>query len=124
MNPVGHAHLCPPPREHWLRDCGAEVIDLAVPVPTAVTRGGGDRQHSVGAEPVLPDAWGADLCVIGARKAMGGPADLPPHRPPRRSECGRAWRRRNLRPGPWRLTEKVLNVNLGAARQAADSAWR
>jgi aspartate aminotransferase-like enzyme len=30
----------------------------------------------VGAEPVLPDAWGVDLCVIGAQKAMGGPAGV------------------------------------------------
>ncbi|AOR35063.1 aspartate aminotransferase [Streptomyces fodineus] len=35
-----------------------------------------DAVASVGAEPVLPDAWGADLCVIGAQKAMGGPAGV------------------------------------------------
>ncbi|MDQ0990179.1 alanine--glyoxylate aminotransferase family protein [Streptomyces sp. V3I7] len=105
---------------NWLRDCGATVIDLAVPFHTAVTAGqireafaehpGIDfvslvhaeaatgntnpvteigevvREHgalfyldavaSVGAEPVLPDAWGVDLCVIGAQKAMGGPAGV------------------------------------------------
>ncbi|MFE2580632.1 pyridoxal-phosphate-dependent aminotransferase family protein [Streptomyces sp. NPDC059378] len=104
----------------WLRDCGAKVIDLAVPFHTAVTAGQvraalaehpeidfvslvhaeaatgntnpvaeiGEavRAHgalfyldavaSVGAEPVLPDAWGVDLCVIGAQKAMGGPAGV------------------------------------------------
>ncbi|WLW56034.1 pyridoxal-phosphate-dependent aminotransferase family protein [Streptomyces sp. YU58] len=104
----------------WLRDCGATVIDLAVPFHTAVTAGQirdafaehpeidfvslvhaeaatgntnpvaeiGEviREHgalfyldavaSVGAEPVLPDAWGVDLCVIGAQKAMGGPAGV------------------------------------------------
>ncbi|BFO20436.1 alanine--glyoxylate aminotransferase family protein [Streptomyces sp. KM77-8] len=104
----------------WLRDCGATVIDLAVPFHTAVTAGQireafaehpeigfvslvhaeaatgntnpvaeiGEvvRAHgalfyldavaSVGAEPVLPDAWGVDLCVIGAQKAMGGPAGV------------------------------------------------
>ncbi|MER8223398.1 aminotransferase class V-fold PLP-dependent enzyme [Streptomyces sp. NPDC094143] len=104
----------------WLRDCGATVIDLAVPFHTAVTaeqiresfaahpeidfvslvhaeaatgntnpvaeigevvRAHGalfylDAVASIGAEPVLPDAWGVDLCVIGAQKAMGGPAGV------------------------------------------------
>lgn len=104
----------------WLRDCGATVIDLAVPFHTAVTAaqvrdafaehpqidfvslvhaeaatgntnpvaeiGHVVREHgalfyldavaSIGAEPVLPDAWGVDLCVIGAQKAMGGPAGV------------------------------------------------
>ncbi|MEU2284411.1 aminotransferase class V-fold PLP-dependent enzyme [Streptomyces sp. NPDC013178] len=104
----------------WLRDCGATVIDLAVPFHTAVTAeqiretfaehpeidfvslvhaeaatgntnpvaaiGEVVKEHgalfyldavaSVGAEPVLPDAWGVDLCVIGAQKAMGGPAGV------------------------------------------------
>ncbi|PNG17103.1 aspartate aminotransferase [Streptomyces cahuitamycinicus] len=104
----------------WLRDCGATVIDLAVPFHSAVTAGEirqafaehpqidfvslvhaeaatgntnpvaeiGEvvRAHgalfyldavaSIGAEPVLPDAWGVDLCVIGAQKAMGGPAGV------------------------------------------------
>ncbi|GAA3270046.1 pyridoxal-phosphate-dependent aminotransferase family protein [Streptomyces lavendulae] len=105
---------------NWLRDAGAQVVDLAVPFDTAV---GGEevaralaahpeidfvslvhaeaatgntnpvaeigeavRAHgalfmldavaSVGAEPLLPDAWGVDLCVIGAQKAMGGPAGV------------------------------------------------
>lgn len=105
---------------NWLRDCGAEVVDLTVPFHAAVTAGqvaealaehpGIDfvslvhaeaatgntnpvaeigevvRAHgalfmvdavaSVGAEPLLPDAWGVDLCVIGAQKAMGGPAGV------------------------------------------------
>ncbi|WP_299536594.1 alanine--glyoxylate aminotransferase family protein [uncultured Streptomyces sp.] len=104
----------------WLRDCGAQVHDLAVPYHSAVTAeqvaralaehpeidfvslvhaeaatgntnpvaGIGEvvRAHgalfmldavaSVGAEPLLPDAWGVDLCVIGAQKAMGGPAGV------------------------------------------------
>lgn len=104
----------------WLRDCGATVVDLAVPFHTAVTAdrireafaahpeigfvslvhaeaatgntnpvaeiAGAVREQgalfyldavaSVGAEPVLPDAWGVDLCVIGAQKAMGGPAGV------------------------------------------------
>ncbi|MEU5162218.1 aminotransferase class V-fold PLP-dependent enzyme [Streptomyces sp. NPDC020875] len=105
---------------NWLRDCGAEVVDLAVPFHTAVTaeqveralaerpeidfvslvhaeaatgntnpvaeigevvRAHGalfmlDAVASVAAEPLLPDAWGVDLCVIGAQKAMGGPAGV------------------------------------------------
>ncbi|MYY08502.1 aminotransferase class V-fold PLP-dependent enzyme [Streptomyces sp. SID4919] len=104
----------------WLRDCGAKVIDLAVPYHAAVTPeeveraladrpeidfvslvhaeaatgntnpvaaiGDVVRRHgalfmldavaSVAAEPLLPDAWGVDLCVIGAQKAMGGPAGV------------------------------------------------
>ncbi|MFD3541213.1 pyridoxal-phosphate-dependent aminotransferase family protein [Streptomyces sp. NPDC058662] len=105
---------------NWLRDCGASVVDLAVPFDTAVTAervadalaerpeidfvslvhaeaatgntnpvaeiGAAVRAHgalfmldavaSVGAEPLLTDAWGVDLCVIGAQKAMGGPAGV------------------------------------------------
>ncbi|MER5932254.1 aminotransferase class V-fold PLP-dependent enzyme [Streptomyces sp. NPDC002054] len=105
---------------NWLRDCGATVVDLAVPFDTAVTadqvaaalaahpeidfvslvhaeaatgntnpvaaigevvRAHGalfmlDAVASVGAEPLLPDEWGVDLCVIGAQKAMGGPAGV------------------------------------------------
>lgn len=105
---------------NWLRDCGASVVDLAVPFDTAVTGaqvadalaahpeidfvslvhaeaatgntnpvaeiGEAVRAHgalfmldavaSVGAEPLLPDEWGVDLCVIGAQKAMGGPAGV------------------------------------------------
>ncbi|MEU3773857.1 aminotransferase class V-fold PLP-dependent enzyme [Streptomyces sp. NPDC032472] len=105
---------------NWLRDCGASVVDLAVPFDTAVgaeavaraleehpeidfvslvhaeaatgntnpvaeigevVRAHGalfmlDAVASVAAEPLLPDAWGVDLCVIGAQKAMGGPAGV------------------------------------------------
>ncbi|RFU88439.1 alanine--glyoxylate aminotransferase family protein [Streptomyces triticagri] len=105
---------------NWLRDCGAQVVDLAVPFHTAVTAeqvGNALAEHpeidfvslvhaeaatgntnpvasigevvrahgalfmldavaSVAAEPLLPDAWGVDLCVIGAQKAMGGPAGV------------------------------------------------
>ncbi|MFF4650053.1 pyridoxal-phosphate-dependent aminotransferase family protein [Streptomyces sp. NPDC001380] len=104
----------------WLRSCGAEVVDLAVPFRTAVSaeqvaealrerpetdfvslvhaeaatgntnpvaeigavvRGHGallmlDAVASVAAEPLLTDAWGVDLCVIGGQKAMGGPAGV------------------------------------------------
>ncbi|MCS0637289.1 aminotransferase class V-fold PLP-dependent enzyme [Streptomyces sp. LP05-1] len=35
-----------------------------------------DAVASVGAEPLRPDDWGVDLCVIGAQKAMGGPAGV------------------------------------------------
>ncbi|MET8980259.1 aminotransferase class V-fold PLP-dependent enzyme [Streptomyces sp. NPDC004539] len=105
---------------NWLRDCGATVLDLAVPFHTAVTAaqvGEAFAEHpeidfvslvhaeaatgntnpvgeigevvreygalfyldavaSIGAEPVVPEAWGVDLCVIGAQKAMGGPAGV------------------------------------------------
>lgn len=117
---------------NWLRDCGAEVVDLTVPFHTAVTaeqvaealaehpeidfvslvhaeaatgntnpvaeigevvRAHGalfmlDAVASVGAEPLLPDAWGVDLCVIGAQKAMGGPAGVSAV-----SVSARAWER-------------------------------
>jgi aspartate aminotransferase-like enzyme len=123
---------------NWLRDCGAEVIDLAVPFHTAVTaerireafaerpeidfvslvhaeaatgntnpvaeigevvRSRGaifyvDAVASVGAEPVLPDVWGVDLCVIGAQKAMGGPAGVSAV-----SVSARAWARMASNPG-------------------------
>ncbi|MEU8755538.1 pyridoxal-phosphate-dependent aminotransferase family protein [Streptomyces chartreusis] len=122
----------------WLRDCGATVIDLAVPFHTAVTaeqiraafaehpeidfvslvhaeaatgntnpvaeigevvRAHGalfylDAVASIGAEPVLPDAWGVDLCVIGAQKAMGGPAGVSAV-----SVSARAWDRMAANPG-------------------------
>ncbi|MFI6618853.1 pyridoxal-phosphate-dependent aminotransferase family protein [Streptomyces sp. NPDC050528] len=122
---------------NWLRDCGAEVIDLAVPFHTAVTadqireafaehpgidfvslvhaeaatgntnpvaeigeivRAHGaifylDAVASIGAEPVLPDAWGVDLCVIGAQKAMGGPAGVSAV-----SVSARAWARMTASP--------------------------
>ena len=122
---------------NWLRDCGAEVIDLAVPFHTAVTadqirdafaehpeidfvslvhaeaatgntnpvaeigeivRAHGaifylDAVASIGAEPVLPDAWGVDLCVIGAQKAMGGPAGVSAV-----SVSARAWARMTANP--------------------------
>ncbi|MGQ4362523.1 aminotransferase class V-fold PLP-dependent enzyme [Streptomyces sp. SAS_272] len=121
----------------WLRDCGATVIDLAVPFHTAVTAaqvreafaehpeidfvslvhaeaatgntnpvaeiGEVVREHgalfsldavaSIGAEPVLPDAWGVDLCVIGAQKAMGGPAGVSAV-----SVSERAWARMSANP--------------------------
>ncbi|MEU3825289.1 aminotransferase class V-fold PLP-dependent enzyme [Streptomyces sp. SID486] len=53
-----------------------------------------DAVASVGAEPVLPDAWGVDLCVIGAQKAMGGPAGVSAI-----SVSERAWARMAANPG-------------------------
>ncbi|MEU9099489.1 aminotransferase class V-fold PLP-dependent enzyme [Streptomyces sp. NPDC048361] len=117
---------------NWLRDCGAEVVDLEVPFHAAVTAEQIDRaltEHpeidfvslvhaeaatgntnpvseigevvrrhgalfmldavaSVAAEPLLVDAWGVDLCVIGAQKAMGGPAGVSAV-----SVSARAWER-------------------------------
>ncbi|MEU3145326.1 MULTISPECIES: alanine--glyoxylate aminotransferase family protein [unclassified Streptomyces] len=52
-----------------------------------------DAVASIGAEPVLPDAWGVDLCVIGAQKAMGGPAGVSAV-----SVSGRAWARMAANP--------------------------
>jgi aspartate aminotransferase-like enzyme len=52
-----------------------------------------DAVASVGAEPVLPDAWGVDLCVIGAQKAMGGPAGVSAI-----SVSERAWARMSANP--------------------------
>lgn len=53
-----------------------------------------DAVASIGAEPVLPDAWGVDLCVIGAQKAMGGPAGVSAI-----SVSERAWTRMAANPG-------------------------
>ncbi|WFB08076.1 aminotransferase class V-fold PLP-dependent enzyme [Streptomyces sp. LX-29] len=47
-----------------------------------------DAVASVAAEPLLTDAWGVDLCVIGAQKAMGGPAGVSAV-----SVSARAWER-------------------------------
>ncbi|MEU0354874.1 pyridoxal-phosphate-dependent aminotransferase family protein [Streptomyces cyaneofuscatus] len=132
---------------NWLRDCGAEVVDLAVPFHTAVTAGQvaealaghpeidfvslvhaeaatgntnpvaeiGEavRAHgalfmldavaSVGAEPLLPDAWGVDLCVIGAQKAMGGPAGVSAV-----SVSERAWERITANPAAPRRSHLSL----------------
>ncbi|MEE1821710.1 aminotransferase class V-fold PLP-dependent enzyme [Streptomyces sp. BE20] len=121
----------------WLRDCGANVVDLAVPFDTAVTAGqvaealaahpevdfvslvhaeaatgntnpvaeiaavvrahGAllmlDAVASVAAEPLLTDAWGVDLCVIGGQKAMGGPAGVSAV-----SVSARAWERITANP--------------------------
>ncbi|WP_338695184.1 aminotransferase class V-fold PLP-dependent enzyme [Streptomyces sp. Q6] len=52
-----------------------------------------DAVASVAAEPVLPDAWGVDLCVIGAQKAMGGPAGVSAV-----SVSARAWERMAANP--------------------------
>ncbi|MGW5125616.1 pyridoxal-phosphate-dependent aminotransferase family protein [Streptomyces sp. NPDC004069] len=52
-----------------------------------------DAVASVGAEPVLPDTWGVDLCVIGAQKAMGGPAGVSAV-----SVSARAWARMAANP--------------------------
>ncbi|MFI6445264.1 pyridoxal-phosphate-dependent aminotransferase family protein [Kitasatospora sp. NPDC050543] len=122
---------------NWLRDCGAKVVDLAVPFDTAATaeqvadalraEPGIDfvslvhaeaatgntnpvaeiaavvREHgallmldavaSVAAEPLLTDAWGVDLCVIGGQKAMGGPAGVSAV-----SVSARAWERITANP--------------------------
>lgn len=35
-----------------------------------------DAVASVGAEPLTPDEWGVDLCVVGGQKALAGPAGV------------------------------------------------
>lgn len=52
-----------------------------------------DAVASVAAEPLLTDAWGVDLCVIGAQKAMGGPAGVSAV-----SVSDRAWERISANP--------------------------
>ncbi|MET9296651.1 aminotransferase class V-fold PLP-dependent enzyme [Streptomyces sp. NPDC003077] len=47
-----------------------------------------DAVASVGAEPLLTDEWGVDLCVIGGQKAMAGPAGVSAV-----SVSARAWER-------------------------------
>ncbi|SPE53814.1 Soluble hydrogenase 42 kDa subunit [Streptomyces netropsis] len=47
-----------------------------------------DAVASVAAEPLLTDEWGVDLCVIGAQKAMAGPAGVSAV-----SVSARAWER-------------------------------
>ncbi|MBQ1122922.1 pyridoxal-phosphate-dependent aminotransferase family protein [Streptomyces smyrnaeus] len=47
-----------------------------------------DAVASVGAEPLLTDAWGVDLCVIGGQKALAGPAGVSAV-----SVSARAWER-------------------------------
>ncbi|MEU2867786.1 aminotransferase class V-fold PLP-dependent enzyme [Streptomyces olivoreticuli] len=47
-----------------------------------------DAVASVAAEPLLTDAWGVDLCVIGGQKAMAGPAGVSAV-----SVSARAWER-------------------------------
>ncbi|WP_051840554.1 pyridoxal-phosphate-dependent aminotransferase family protein [Streptomyces sp. NRRL F-5126] len=52
-----------------------------------------DAVASVAAEPLLTDEWGVDLCVIGAQKAMGGPAGVSAV-----AVSGRAWERLESNP--------------------------
>ncbi|MFJ8675912.1 pyridoxal-phosphate-dependent aminotransferase family protein [Streptomyces sp. NPDC093589] len=47
-----------------------------------------DAVASVGAEPMLTDEWGVDLCVIGGQKALAGPAGVSVA-----SVSARAWER-------------------------------
>ncbi|MER5865449.1 aminotransferase class V-fold PLP-dependent enzyme [Kitasatospora sp. NPDC002040] len=52
-----------------------------------------DAVASVAAEPLLTDAWGVDLCVIGGQKAMAGPAGVSAV-----SVSDRAWERIRANP--------------------------
>ncbi|MEU6817688.1 aminotransferase class V-fold PLP-dependent enzyme [Streptomyces sp. NPDC046860] len=80
-----------------------------------------DAVASVGAEPVLPDAWGVDLCVIGAQKAMGGPAGVSAI-----SVSERAWERMAANPdAPRRSYLSLLDWKerwIGGGRKALPHA--
>ncbi|MFD9813155.1 pyridoxal-phosphate-dependent aminotransferase family protein [Streptomyces sp. NPDC059080] len=52
-----------------------------------------DAVASVGAEPLLTDEWGVDLCVIGGQKALAGPAGVSVV-----SVSARAWERIEANP--------------------------
>ncbi|MGW1835520.1 pyridoxal-phosphate-dependent aminotransferase family protein [Streptomyces sp. NPDC002067] len=52
-----------------------------------------DAVASVGAEPLLTDEWGVDLCVIGGQKALAGPAGVSAV-----SVSARAWERIEANP--------------------------
>ena len=62
-----------------------------------------DAVASVGAQPVAPDEWRADVVVIGAQKALAGPAGVSVL-----SVSGRAWELMERNPGAPR--ESVLSL--------------
>lgn len=62
-----------------------------------------DAVASVGAEPVLPGAWGADVCVIGPQKALAGPAGVSAA-----TVSDRAWALVDTHPAPLRSSSLSL----------------
>lgn len=62
-----------------------------------------DAVASVGAEPVDPTAWGADVCVIGPQKALAGPAGVSAA-----TVSDRAWDLAESHPAPLRSSSLSL----------------
>ncbi|MFI9720948.1 pyridoxal-phosphate-dependent aminotransferase family protein [Streptomyces sp. NPDC052396] len=94
-----------------------------------------DAVASVAAEPLLTDAWGVDLCVIGAQKAMGGPAGVSAvsvsaraweriaanERAPRRSYLSLLdWKERWIDAGRTMLPHAPAQLEMLALEQAVD----
>ncbi|MFE0042286.1 pyridoxal-phosphate-dependent aminotransferase family protein [Streptomyces albireticuli] len=94
-----------------------------------------DAVASVGAEPLLTDEWGVDLCVIGGQKAMAGPAGVSAvsvsaraweriaanERAPRRSYLSLLdWKERWIDGGRAVLPHAPAQLEMLALEQAAD----
>ena len=62
-----------------------------------------DAVASVGAEPVDPTGWGADVCVIGPQKALAGPAGVSAA-----TVSDRAWELAESHPAPARSSSLSL----------------
>ncbi|WP_461017032.1 pyridoxal-phosphate-dependent aminotransferase family protein [Streptomyces daliensis] len=94
-----------------------------------------DAVASVGAEPLLTDEWGVDLCVIGGQKALAGPAGVSAvsvspraweriaanERAPRRSYLSLLdWKERWLDGGRTALPHAPAQLEMLALEQAVD----
>ncbi|PHQ50647.1 aspartate aminotransferase [Streptomyces cinnamoneus] len=98
-----------------------------------------DAVASVGAEPLLTDEWGVDLCVIGGQKAMAGPAGVSVvsvsaraweriaanEQAPRRSYLSLLdWKERWIDGGRAALPHAPAQLEMLALEQAADRVER
>ncbi|MEU9110666.1 aminotransferase class V-fold PLP-dependent enzyme [Streptomyces sp. NPDC048483] len=94
-----------------------------------------DAVASVGAEPLLTDEWGVDLCVIGGQKALAGPAGVSVasvsarawerivanEQAPRRSYLSlRDWKERWIDGGRTALPHAPAQLEMLALEQAVD----
>ncbi|WP_326685795.1 aminotransferase class V-fold PLP-dependent enzyme [Streptomyces sp. NBC_01795] len=94
-----------------------------------------DAVASVGAEPLLTDEWGVDLCVIGGQKALAGPAGVSAvsvseraweriaanERAPRRSYLSLLdWKERWIDAGRSALPHAPAQLEMLALEQAVD----
>ncbi|WP_438487019.1 pyridoxal-phosphate-dependent aminotransferase family protein [Streptomyces sp. S186] len=94
-----------------------------------------DAVASVGAEPLLTDEWGVDLCVIGGQKALAGPAGVSAvsvsarawariaanERAPRRSYLSLLdWKERWIDAGRTALPHAPAQLEMLALEQAVD----